>query len=470
MLEPDRGLADEPNPTPRRRPKARVLVPLGVATFGVLAATAAFAANQPPSHRSASIEDEPPANCTGAAAYEYDCEHVVSATVSSTTPKVGSKVTITGHVAFGISSSDRPVANALVRARVRSGDNPIDVSLPCKPSSCLTDKKGNIQFTATSDTAETDTVTVWSDLNGNQLFDDDEEGDSVTINWTKPPSKPKPTSCTAPKATGNDISVFTFGDKPQTGTTANFQVAVGPKLKAGPMGLAKPSTQSSFVPPQTNVTLRVECGPNAGHTETQQTSPLGSVLFGYKGAAHEGTDQVSFSFTDSSGKTERAITKVKWKLPPPKIDPCAPVNRGTIGDNLVAAIQCSATKTIQDVQCGLSVSGLLFTPSKVIDGAVGADGLIDLTKMAPEFVSVGKFYNDLAQAHFLPTAPKSLKTFKDLLKRAEEADHGYSAIKILPDYKQAVADGDWQKIAIDLSEIVGLKPCVQNLIAAVTQS
>lgn len=97
----------------------------------------------------------------------------------------------------------------------------------------------------------------------------------------------------------------------------------------------------------TTVTFNVDGGPNAGKTLTGTTNTSGKVTFTYADAGGAGTDNVSATFVDGAGATEKGLATVTWAAAaagPPTATITTPPNGATyvFGQVVKAGYSCTA--------------------------------------------------------------------------------------------------------------------------------
>jgi hypothetical protein len=106
-----------------------------------------------------------------------------------------------------------------------------------------------------------------------------------------------------------------------TGVTISSNISLSPASATNPAGPTSSHTVTATVtrattPPTpvvaTNVTFRVESGPNTGQTFTGPTDTNGQVSWTYFDIGGTGTDTISATFVDDLGATEKATATKTW--------------------------------------------------------------------------------------------------------------------------------------------------------------
>jgi hypothetical protein len=151
-------------------------------------------------------------------------------------------------------------------------------------------------------------------------------------------------------------------------------------------------------------------------------------------------------------------------LPPPAppADPCTP-SHGSIAHELLASIKCTAHETVLEVECGVSVAGLIFLPLKglkLVEAAKSADVIAQLPAKARP---TAKFLYDLYHAKFSAHAPVGFRSGAEAIHTLSKIKKAYELVKLLPDIAKAVSHADFDQIALDLDDILGLRPCVEGV-------
>ena len=151
--------------------------------------------------------------------------------------------------------------------------------------------------------------------------------------------------------------------------------------------------------------------------------------------------------------------------PPALIYPCAPV-RGSIGKRLLASLKCTAIQAKLEFECGFGVAKLIVGPLKILEAAKTADGLYNLSKVKKQFRWLAKFFNGIKRAKFGKHAPHGFRTGAEVIDKLKKAKTAYDVIKLLPDLAKAVSRADFSEIALDMDDILGLRPCVEGVVNA----
>lgn len=146
--------------------------------------------------------------------------------------------------------------------------------------------------------------------------------------------------------------------------------------------------------------------------------------------------------------------------PPPPVDPCTP-SHGSLAHELLASIKCTAHETALEVECGISVAGLVFLPLKSLK-LVEAAKSVDVIKTLPAKAQpAAKFLYDLYHAKFSKDAPAGFRSGAEAVATVSKIKKAYQLVELLPDLAKAVSRTDFSQIALDLDDIAGLKPCVE---------
>jgi len=152
--------------------------------------------------------------------------------------------------------------------------------------------------------------------------------------------------------------------------------------------------------------------------------------------------------------------------PPPALSyPCAPVH-GSIGKRLLASLRCTAIQTKLEFECGFGVAKLVVGPLKILEAAKTADGLYNLSKVKKQFQPLARFFNDIKKAKFGKHAPRGFRTGAEVIDKLKKAKTAYKVIMLLPDIAKAVSKADFSEIALDMDDILGLRPCVEGIVNA----
>ena len=72
-----------------------------------------------------------------------------------------------------------------------------------------------------------------------------------------------------------------------------------------------------------------------------------------------------------------------------------------------------------------------------------------------------KFLYDVTHAKYLKHAPKGFRSGAEAADTFGKVKLAYEVILKLPDLAKAVSKADLSEIALDLDDILGLKPCVE---------
>lgn len=148
--------------------------------------------------------------------------------------------------------------------------------------------------------------------------------------------------------------------------------------------------------------------------------------------------------------------------PAPPVNPCTP-SHGSIAHELLASIKCTAHETALEVECGVGVAGLILLPLKslkLVEAAKSADVIARLpAKVRP----TAEFLYDLYHAKFSAHAPAGFRSGAEAIHTLSKVKKAYELVKLLPDIAKAVSHADFSQLALDLDDILGLKPCVEGV-------
>lgn len=156
-------------------------------------------------------------------------------------------------------------------------------------------------------------------------------------------------------------------------------------------------------------------------------------------------------------------------VPPARVaKPCA-TTHGSIAHELLASLKCTAVQTKLEAECGFGVASLIAGPLKLLDAAKLANGFYRLSKVQKKLRPLAKLINDFRKAKFGKHAPRGFRTAPEVVKRLLDANTAYEIMRLLPDIAKAVSKVDYSEIALDLDDILGLRPCVDGIINAIGQ-
>lgn len=142
--------------------------------------------------------------------------------------------------------------------------------------------------------------------------------------------------------------------------------------------------------------------------------------------------------------------------------PCAPVHGG-IGKRLLVSLKCKAAKAILGAKCTFAVASILFLSLKTLHIVEIAKGIDVLSKVPKRLYPIAKLFYDLSHDKYLPKAPVGYRSFAEVYKKVEDAQKAIGIIKLIPALYKALAKSDFNQLALDLDNILGLRPCVQGL-------
>lgn len=149
--------------------------------------------------------------------------------------------------------------------------------------------------------------------------------------------------------------------------------------------------------------------------------------------------------------------------PAPSSNPCA-ISHGSLVHNLLESLKCTAEQTKLEVECGFAIA--LLRPLKGLDALKTAAGFYDLRKIKRSVRPIAKLYNDIKRAKFSKHAPAGFRTWGEVINKIHKAHSAWAVVKLLPNIAKAVSVGDFSQFALDMDEILGLKPCVQGIVNA----
>ncbi len=142
--------------------------------------------------------------------------------------------------------------------------------------------------------------------------------------------------------------------------------------------------------------------------------------------------------------------------------PCAPVH-GSIGKRLLASLKCKAAKAILGAKCSFAVASILFLSLKTLHIVEVAKGIDVLSKVPKKLYPVAKLFYDLSHDKYLPKAPAGYRSFAEVYKKVEHVQKAIGIIKLIPALYKALSKSDFNQLALDLDNVLGLHPCVQGL-------
>ncbi len=149
----------------------------------------------------------------------------------------------------------------------------------------------------------------------------------------------------------------------------------------------------------------------------------------------------------------------------PPAGPCAPVH-GSIGKELLASLKCTAELTKYEAECGFGIASWIVPGLNDLRALKTADGLYDLTKVNKRLRPLAKLINDIKSAKFGKHAPRGFRTGAEVIDKLKKAKSAYDVVKMLPDLAKAASRADFKRIAGDLADLAGLKPCIDGILTA----
>lgn len=145
--------------------------------------------------------------------------------------------------------------------------------------------------------------------------------------------------------------------------------------------------------------------------------------------------------------------------PPPLQSPCV-ITHGSPAHDLLASLKCTAHETTLEVECGVSIAGLLVPLLKSLKVLEAARAISVLDRLPAKLRPIAKFFYHLYHDRYLPGAPSGLRSGAEAVRTFLRLNLGYKIILKLPDLARAVSHTDFNEIALDLATIAGLKSCV----------
>jgi hypothetical protein len=152
--------------------------------------------------------------------------------------------------------------------------------------------------------------------------------------------------------------------------------------------------------------------------------------------------------------------------PAPTSNPCA-ITHGSVVHNLLASLKCTAEQTKLEAECGFAIATL--GPLKALDALKTASGFYDLRKIKKSVRPIAKLYNDIKRARFSQHAPPGFRSWGDVIDKIRKAHSAWQVVSLLPNIAKAVSAEDFNQIALDMSDILGLKPCVQGIVNSIDE-
>jgi hypothetical protein len=205
--------------------------------------------------------------------------------------------------------------------------------------------------------------------------------------------------------------------------------------------------------PQYPVLQSLDIGGLAGDYQTVLETPTRTPT--------QGSGPGSASGGGSTGGSPNAGQQFSY----PIASPCAPVH-GSIGKRLLADLKCTAVQAVLTVKCGFGVAQLFALPLKSLYIIKTAKTVEVLAKIPKKMRPLAKFAYDLYHAKFLKKAPRGYRSAAEIWGKIKKAKKAIEVVEILPSLVRAVSKADVGKIALDIDELVGLKPCVDAILNA----
>jgi hypothetical protein len=138
---------------------------------------------------------------------------------------------------------------------------------------------------------------------------------------------------------------------------------------------------------------------------------------------------------------------------------------GGIGSKLLAAARCTLFQTTLEVKCGAAVAGFVFIPIKALKAAKTTKGLLDLRKLRASWRPAARFYNRLSLVHYRKAAVRGFRTPAETHATFGAASKAWKLVKLLPNLRSAVSSSEFHEMALNHADVLGLKPCVQAIVA-----
>jgi virginiamycin B lyase len=154
-------------------------------------------------------------------------------------------------------------------------------------------------------------------------------------------------------------------------------------------------------------------------------------------------------------------------LPVPPKNACSPV-RGSVGKRLLASLKCTAAETVLEAKCAFGIVSIIGLPARALKAVKTVNGLYDLRKIKKSLRPIAKLINDLKTVKFGKHAPRGFKTGAEVIKKLENAHRAWDIVKMLPDLAKALSGADYRKVALDIADLAGLKPCIDGMELAVS--
>jgi len=165
---------------------------------------------------------------------------------------------------------------------------------------------------------------------------------------------------------------------------------------------------------------------------------------------------------DNGGSSQPPPTTSSPPSPPslPTSNPCT-TTHGTIAHDLLASIKCTWVMTKLEVECGVGIAGLLFLPAKYLKLIKVAKTLAVLGRLPAKLRPTARWVYDLLHAHYSKHAPAGFRTGAETYTTLHHLGHAWQLVLKIPDIYKAVSHADFSQLALDLDDILDLRPCVQ---------
>ena len=183
---------------------------------------------------------------------------------------------------------------------------------------------------------------------------------------------------------------------------------------------------------------------------------------GEEAAVYVPKTQNPSSSGDNGGSSQPPPTTSSPPSPPslPTSNPCT-TTHGTIAHDLLASIKCTWVMTKLEVECGVGIAGLLFLPAKYLKLIKVAKTLAVLGRLPAKLRPTARWVYDLLHAHYSKHAPAGFRTGAETYTTLHHLGHAWQLVLKIPDIYKAVSHADFSQLALDLDDILDLRPCVQ---------
>jgi hypothetical protein len=145
--------------------------------------------------------------------------------------------------------------------------------------------------------------------------------------------------------------------------------------------------------------------------------------------------------------------------PLPTSNPCA-TTHGTIAHDLLASIKCTLVLTKLEAECGASLA-MLILPAKWLKLVDGAKTLAVLDRLPAKIRPVARFVYNVYHDHYLKHALPGFRSGPQAYDTITHLRFAWKLILKLPDIYKSVSHADFSQLALDLDEVLDLRPCVQ---------